>query len=161
MYIAYYELLERAFILINKKDCMIRKIVVGLIVMLTFSFISTAFADQSSSKVLLDKLYDIRHLVKSGVNFEDYSKNVTELSLAYGRFERDKQGKEFSTNEMGMRSATEHYLEARKIWLEGLSNQMSVERKDLNKQLLQIKWDQANIEFGWIEAGKKSKKKQK
>lgn len=137
---------------------MIRKIVVSLIASLAFSL---AFAAPSSSSVLLEKLYDVRQLVKSGVSFEDYSKNVTELSLDYGRFERDKNGKEFSLTEMGMRSATEHYLKAREIWSESLTTQMSAEVQSLNQQLLQTKWDQANIEFGWIEAGKKSKKKQK
>lgn len=69
---------------------MIRKLMVAALVLVEVFVAPYTFAESNSYKVLLDKIYDVRQLVNTGVDYNEYKKQATELKLALGRFERDR-----------------------------------------------------------------------
>lgn len=135
---------------------MIRKLMVALYILLAMSVSSQAFAESAnSSKALLDKLYDVRQLTKVGVSFEEYSKHVTELALALGRFERDKEGEKHSASDLAMKSATEYYILAKKDWAERLTVKGKLLK--LRTELLQTDWELAENSINKIKLTDKKK----
>src|SRR5665647_2395422 len=98
---------------------MSRKYVLALWAFLVIS--SQAFADPASFKALEDKVYDVRQLTKMGTDYATYTKYVSEMGLALGRFERDLNGSSPSAYEGLIKKAAELYVEAKDAWGKSIS----------------------------------------
>ncbi|MFA7239917.1 MAG: hypothetical protein WC091_07375 [Sulfuricellaceae bacterium] len=112
----------------------------ALLLLTTVLTASLSIADSSTSKALLEKAYDVRQLVRSGVNYPNYSKLITEVNLALGRFDREHKVKSdadrisLSLSDTLIRDAATAYIEAgieweRKVNGEIFANENSIQRQ--------------------------------
>ena len=77
---------------------------------------SLAVAETATFKNLENNLYDVQELTKIGADYEAFSKHVTELGLALGRYKREMNGQESIAYEALIVKAAENYITALDSW---------------------------------------------
>lgn len=85
----------------------------------TLGFLLTcnlALAETVTFKNLENNVYDVQELTKIGADYEAFSKHVTELGLALGRYKREMNGQESIAYEALIVKAAENYITALDYW---------------------------------------------
>jgi len=85
----------------------------------TLGFLLTcnlALAETTNFKALENNVYDVQQLTKMGADYDAFSRHVTELGLAVGRYERELNGKDPVAYEALIKEAADQYLKALENW---------------------------------------------
>lgn len=92
---------------------------------------TNAKADYDSTrKALEEKLYDIQTLVKTGINYDNYERQMIDLKILLGRFKRDYEQHNFSddyekSQHDYLPKAANNYIEAESIWATEIDHKAS------------------------------------
>lgn len=86
---------------------------------------------RSSFEQVIDKFYDLNSRVESGINYQNYSNEVSNLKVAFDRLGRKPQAKNFEAYKH-LGAALMNYKDAKELW------QVCMEDSDCTNQILNI-----------------------
>ncbi len=101
---------------------MTRKLLTALWFLLALSIPTYTLAESSSAETLVAKLQEVRKLVRAGANYDEYKKQVAEITTDLARWESDPDTQQGSVmtkllrGDSVIRHAAQSYIAALNVW---------------------------------------------